>query len=339
MLLAAFGTAGAASARTAAPLSLLSYNVHGLPWPLTSGRPAAMTEIADHLRAMRAEGRQPHVVVLQEAFTETAKAIFRNAGYRYVIDGPGAGALAGVAPTASDRAFAAAATWLRGEAVGRVYGSGLMILSDYPVSAVRKATFPSFACAGWDCLANKGVMLATVSLPDGGSVAIATTHLNSRTASGVGKTRSDHAYERQIDMLDRFLGERRDRSVPLIVAGDFNVGRAAVRRDYIGQHAALWAASGVSAPVEDTMHAPCALADATPRSLIDLATVKRRSKDWQFFTAGAAMGIRAAALSIPFGRAADGSMLSDHIGYITHYVLDRPKLAFTIRPRIGLAQG
>ena len=321
--------------RAGAPLSLLSYNVHGLPWPLASDRAAAMTQIVDHLRAMRAEGRQPHVVVLQEAFTDTARQIFRGAGYRYVVEGPSASVRSDVAPSATDRRFASAAQWLKGEAVGRVYGSGLMILSDYPIADVRKTAYPAFACAGYDCLANKGAVMATVQLPNGNAVAVATTHLNSRAASGVGKARSDAAYERQIEILDRFLSKSRDPNLPLVVAGDFNVGKAAVRRDFIGQHAASWSAAGGATPVQDTMHADCALQDATALTTRDLDVVKRRSKDWQFFTAGAALGIKAMALSIPFGRAADGSMLSDHIGYVTHYVLDRPKLALDARTLRG----
>ena len=51
-------------------LSVLTYNVKGLPWPLASGRPEAFSAMADRLRDMRAEGRNPHIVVLQEAFTQ-----------------------------------------------------------------------------------------------------------------------------------------------------------------------------------------------------------------------------------------------------------------------------
>lgn len=338
-LLAAFflglGIAGTAQAQTPVnqtSLSLLSYNVHGLPWPLAADRPEAMEKIASDLRDMRTQGRQPHVVVLQEAFTSTAKDIFRKAGYRYVVEGPSAAQTSDVAPDAADSRFAAAARWLKGESVGKVYGSGLMILSDYPITSVRKVAYPTFACAGFDCLANKGAMLATVALPDGSQVAVATTHLNSRKASGVANDRSDRAYQRQIEVLDQLLTKGRDVSMPLVVAGDFNVGKSAIRRDFIAEHAALWT-GGAAAPVENTLQAPCTLRDATARSTADLDIVKRRSKDWQFFNAGAQLGIRAAALSIPFGHAADGSMLSDHIGYITHYVLDRPKFALDIRAR------
>ena len=78
----------AAQPAPAAQLSVLSYNVHGLPWPLTTGRPKALRAIRDRLTAMRAKGDQPHLVLLQEAFSGDAKAIARTTGYKYVVNGP-----------------------------------------------------------------------------------------------------------------------------------------------------------------------------------------------------------------------------------------------------------
>src|SRR5207302_2421116 len=72
----------------AAQLSVMSYNVHGLPWPFTTGRPKALHAIRDRLTAMRLKGDQPHLVLLQEAFSGDAKAIARKTGYRYVVNGP-----------------------------------------------------------------------------------------------------------------------------------------------------------------------------------------------------------------------------------------------------------
>ena len=48
----------------------------------------------------------------------------------------------------------------RGERSGKVAGSGLQILSDYPIVAIRRQAFPEAACAGYDCLANKGIVMA-----------------------------------------------------------------------------------------------------------------------------------------------------------------------------------
>src|SRR4051812_39302953 len=64
-------------------LSLLTYNIEGAPWPFAWNRPAAFVRIADRLRMLRRSGRNPQIVVLQEAFSEGARAIGRETGYRY----------------------------------------------------------------------------------------------------------------------------------------------------------------------------------------------------------------------------------------------------------------
>ena len=49
-------------------LSVLTYNVRGLPWPLALGRADALKDIGAELARMRREGRQPDVVLIQEGF-------------------------------------------------------------------------------------------------------------------------------------------------------------------------------------------------------------------------------------------------------------------------------
>jgi len=58
----------------------MTHNVKDLPWPIAQGRAAAPRAIGDRLAAMRGAGRQPTVVVLQEAFIDEAKAIGDLAG-------------------------------------------------------------------------------------------------------------------------------------------------------------------------------------------------------------------------------------------------------------------
>src|SRR3569833_3219358 len=69
-------------------LSVLTYNVHGLPWPIASDRDSALEAIGGRLRLLRARGEQPHIVLLQEAFTDAAKRIAAQSGYPYAALGP-----------------------------------------------------------------------------------------------------------------------------------------------------------------------------------------------------------------------------------------------------------
>ena len=136
--------AAVATAIDAAPsLSVLTYNVEGLPVPLAFGRSKAADRIADRLKALRAIGEQPHVVVLQEAFGAAQRAIGEKAGYKYVAFGPDRDLANDEPMTDADRAFAHDARFLKGERSGKWASSGLAILSDYPIVAVRKAAFPS----------------------------------------------------------------------------------------------------------------------------------------------------------------------------------------------------
>ena len=99
-------------------LSVLTYNVHGLPWPFATGRPAAFRQIANRLAVMRAEGTAPQIVVMQEAFTSAAVRIGKEAGYPYIAQGPGVRQRAADPDGATDAAFLAQARWNRGETEG-----------------------------------------------------------------------------------------------------------------------------------------------------------------------------------------------------------------------------
>lgn len=296
-------------------LSLMTYNVEGLPWPIVSGRSADLTAIGLRLRDLRTRGQAPHVVVLQEAFTRDAQAIGKAAGYRYIVDGPSADQTT-PAPRASDGSgFAKAARWWSGETEGKFLGSGLQLLSDYPILAVRRMAFPTTDCAGYDCLANKGAMLVRVAVPGMATpVDIVTTHLNSRTASGVDKARSDEAYARQVDLLTRFVAGARDIRNPLIVAGDFNVGKTAARRETLLRDIGMrWSGAG---EVRD------ALGQATHSGLPvpkDAGASLKRGKDWQFYAAGHAARLEVTGIAVPFGKEPDGDMLSDHVGYVAYF--------------------
>lgn len=292
-------------------LSVMTYNIHGLPWPIAWDRPAQFSRMADTLRALRAKGLNPHIVVLQEAFTQDAQAIGKAAGYRYIVDGPSVDMTNAEHPTPADARYASMASWFHGEDLGKYVGSGLQILSDYPIVGVRKMVFPSYACAGYDCFANKGALLASIRIPGRSDpVDIVTTHLNSRHASGVEEARSIYAYRLQTKFLTEFIRKAHDPSRALIVAGDFNVGRAQPRRSDLLLHVRnTWAQDG---DIDDAYGAAAAAGMTLPP---DAIFSRKRARDWQFYAPGRLTDIELDRIEVPFGHATDGSMLSDHVGY------------------------
>lgn len=306
-------------------LSVMTYNVEGLPWPARFGRSGSLARIAERLAAMRADGTQPRIVLLQEAFSDDAKAIRLTSGHRYAAFGPSID-LAGAAPSSADRRFAADASFLKGERSGKLLDSGLVILSDYPILSVRRAAFPAAACAGFDCLANKGMVMAIVAVPgQPGPIAVVNLHLNSKRASGVAIDRADAAFRRQVDALDRFLAANHVPGMPMIVAGDFNIGRSTKRRAMVMEvlarhHGAL---------PRDVLSA-CA-ASCRDGLSGDAIAAHRRAKDWQFLIPGPAGDLTVRRIATPFGREPDGSMLSDHVGYTAYLGPSAQRLADAAR--------
>ena len=294
----------------AGTLTVLTFNVKGVPWPIATGREEALRRVRIRLRTLRERGAAPRIVLLQEAFTPAALALAADAGYPYVARGPDARQSAGGAhrPDGGD--------WWHGETEGKFANSGLVIASDYPIVAVRQLAFSATACAGYDCLANKGVLIIQVMPPGTDQlVDILDTHLNSRRASGVNDDRSDHAYERQLEELERFVRAVHDPEVPLIAGGDFNMGRSPRRRAALALAASRMAADGT--PLRDAMHDAASRGARLPP---DAHLSMMRAKDLQLFSPGIE-GLRPLRVDVPFGRERDGSMLSDHVGYVIEYRL------------------
>lgn len=298
-------TGSARSSAAASDLSILTYNVEGLPWPIAWGRGAPLRRIGDRLAAMRAAGRQPTVVVLQEAFTQDAREIGLRAGYPYQVQGPYLRDDAGESEAAGGR-------WYRGETQASVIDSGLVVLSDLPVLDVRRAAFPTGACAGYDCLAAKGVVVVTLDLPARGRVMIATTHLNSRAASGAPYARTHAAYRRQVEFLARFVAEAERSGAPMVLAGDFNRGNRPARI------AALDAAFHGS---REALGELLAVRDGALAGSADAALIHRRARDMQLLIGGTEQDLEPTGAEIPFGTERDGTTLSDHMGFTVHYRL------------------
>lgn len=302
-------------------LSVLTYNVKGLPWPVATGREEAFKAIESRLGTMRIAGKQPRIVVLQEAFTERAKQIGARSGYRYSASGPSAAEIT-AAPTAADtgpRQFVREASIFRGESEGKWLDSGLMIFSDYPIVSVKRAAFPASVCAGFDCLANKGALLVEIQIPGKPvPVTLITTHLNSRRGARVSEKRSLQAYKMQVAFLSDFVDRHRKADSPLIISGDFNASSPA-RRLALVQAPFLSNPDSLDKAPPSGLNALFGSLDKGEKLANEAAYIAERGRDWQFYIDGSSVSIEPKALRIPFGREADGTMLSDHLGFSIVY--------------------
>ncbi|MDB5424563.1 MAG: hypothetical protein JWQ29_1979 [Phenylobacterium sp.] len=312
-----------------AEVSVLTYNVRGLPWPLAQGRAGALREIGRELATLRAEGRQPDIVLIQEGFRGEVADLVRASGYRYWAQGPTRSDRAHDAPLADARRFKPVRYFRSGEGWGKFTGAGLHVLSDAPIVGVAEA--PYRYCAGLDCLANKGVMLARIALPDiPGEIDVVNTHLNSKRASWTPRARSSQAHNLQTEELRSFITDNRTAGAPLLVGGDFNVKGAPERYDFeAGARPYTVVSEFCNAPAS-----PCEGQAASAGSRPWL-----RSQDLQAFGPAAAIDVRPVQVATVFGPDAAGRRLSDHNGYLVRYRLTwnpaavRAPSAIAVRPQ------
>jgi endonuclease/exonuclease/phosphatase family metal-dependent hydrolase len=303
-------------------LNVMTYNIKGLPWIVTGDRSAELAAIGDRLRAMRARGAGPDVVVLQEAFSSDARAIAARAGYAHVAYGPGSGEMArpDPQPPMPDRY-----AW-RGEGYGSFVSSGLVLMSDHPIAGIRRAAFPRTACAGYDCLANKGVLLARISVPGLGlPVQIMTAHMNSRIPTRTPIAHANEAFARQMAAFDRFVAANADPRLPMIFGGDLNLDSDPHRIAVLRQSSARW--SRVQRDTGPTaIFAVCGRASTPCRPAVGFAeiTKKKRNNDWQLSFASAGVMVRPVAAAIRFMPDPAGRTLSDHQAVEVSYRLSVP---------------
>lgn len=308
----------AADGRDFLDLSVLIYNVEGLPWPARKNRGPQLDRIGDELARLRAAGQAPDIVMLQEAFTRRAAKIGVRAGYPNIASGPAAGDRARHSADLPERFIRDRRFW-KGERAPKLLNSGLFILSDYPIISLETEPFSRHACAGFDCLANKGVMRARMwipGMPD--PIDVLTTHMNSQRAARVDLERAHAAHRYQTDESADFLSLTRDDRNPMIFGGDFNMRNAPGRLDYFTY----------GKPHRIVRHyCTVVVSDCDVRMSWDGDAPWLDTQDLQFFDSGATVKLRPIRAESMFDRVENGRKLSDHDGYMVTYRLSWPGAA------------
>ena len=294
-------------------IRVLTYNVEGLPWPARSGRARYLDAIGRQLALDRRNGTGADIVLLQEAFSSAAASAVVASGFPNRVSGPSLGSRRSKASDDAPPSLADRRKVRRGEGIGPVLGSGLWILSDYPVIASANLAFRRGECAGSDCLAKKGVQWARIQIPGVPSaLEVFNTHLQSRGASGVSRNRSFAAHRLQLNEVSRFILRHRDQGHPLIFGGDFNMRNSARRFEQFDLKQP-W----------PLVHRYCSNPHNACRVLAswDGDAPWMDTQDLQGFSSAPAIHVRPVQAETRYDQPWGGSRLADHDGLFVTYQL------------------
>lgn len=290
-------------------LDVLTYNIEGLQWPARSGRSHDLVRIGRVLSGLRASGHAPDVVLFQEVFSGSAIRAVKDSGYPVIVGGP---SRTRASRDSIEGRKPGRARPTKGELGIRFTGSGLVIASRYPVMVTARDVYSRNACAGIDCLSNKGVMLIRIAIPGvPAPVEIANTHMNAQKASKVKVRRHLAAHGYQVEELALFLRRHHTPDAPRILAGDFNMRRSQDRfTTFAGQ-----------IPL-DQVHRFC-LEDrrCDVRTSWDGDAPWMDTQDLQFFASGRSVRIVPSRVEAMFDGSPGSPQLSDHDGLRVVYKL------------------
>jgi hypothetical protein len=317
-------------------ISVMIYNVAGLPWPIGCGkysretdesgerypiacdRSEALRKIGDTLGRLRAIGLEPDIVMLQEAFIAASAEVPVRANYPNWVAGPGPDDLGSKVSERASEAFISERSFWKGEKLGKRQPGGLLIASNFPIVEQFNFPFYQWECAGFDCLANKGVLLVRIripGLPD--PLEVVTAHYNAKTASGVSLERAHMAHRLQIDATQEFLTRRSDYKFPAIWGGDLNMRHSEERIVYFVKRTG----EGLNEVSSWCLKNPDAC-DIRLRS--DSETPWFENQDLQGWTSGTRVSVKPLRIEEVFDDPVDGVMASDHSGFIVIYRLSWP---------------
>lgn len=297
-------------------LSVLSYNVEGLPWPARRNRAPRLDEIGRQLAVLRAEGNAPDIVLLQEVFSTAAARITVDSGYENRVRGPGRRAQRPPTSASADSDLVESRKLFKGERLFRLFSSGLYVLSDFPVVESGSQPFRKRECAGFDCLANKGLQHVRIRMPGVPEpIDLFNTHLNAARAARTSPQRSLLAHNLQIDDTARFVEDRRDSRSAMILGGDLNM------RHNDARFAHFWQVLPYT-----LVHQYCA--EETSGCAVSLSWDGdypwRDTQDLQAFEDGRLVTVRPVRVKGMFDVPWQGAPLADHDGVLVVYRLSWP---------------
>ncbi len=107
-------------------------------------------------------GKAPDIILFQEAFSKAAVDAVEAANYPSFVAGP---RRTQRKPPSDAPSLPGNRRATKGEIGLRTLPGGLVIVSEFPMLASRAEPFPKGSCAGFDCLANKGMLLAEFVIP------------------------------------------------------------------------------------------------------------------------------------------------------------------------------
>jgi len=247
-----------------------------------------------------AKGDGPDVVLIQEAFSENTRALFKAASYPHVAQGP------------------ASKSWLR-------LGSGLCILSRHPIVAKATREFDAHPnCNGWDCFANKGVQFARILVPGlPRPLDLFNTHLQAG--------RDDPpARRRQVKILVEFFREHHRPGNPVVFGGDFNIRPLRDRESYDE----FIEGTGLANSGKHCLDRGCAYSSDT-----GWQGVWENAVDHQFYSTQGEVLLTPVRIERTLGDPVEGIRLSDHFAHEARFELKVPLRADSGRDSHPLGHG
>jgi endonuclease/exonuclease/phosphatase family metal-dependent hydrolase len=314
-------------------ISVMTYNVAGLPWPIGCGKSSRLTDengkrypiacdrrdglrnIGDILGRLRDLELEPDIILLQEAFIAASAEVPKRANYPNWVAGPGPDDLGSKVSDRASEEFIAERSFWKGEKLGKRQPSGLLIASNFPIVEQFNFPFYQWECGGFDCLANKGVLMVRIripGLPD--PLELITAHYNSKNSTGVPLERAHAAHRLQVDATREFLLQHSDHELPAVWGGDLNMRHSEERIVYFVE-GARESMNEVSSWCLENPDA----CDLKIRS--DSDTPWFENQDLQGWTSGTRVSVKPIRIEEIFDDPVDGVMASDHSGFIVIYRL------------------